>query len=317
MVRGLGRSVIFLLIDKKLPAASDTDRQLSEELRAEFMALPVEELDGLPPSAASWVNNNNTLRQLVLNADPRGFLRWDVIGRTMFVKSPKWIPKELTYLKQRDDWQLRLRSALEESTVGHPSPYWRYPRSSGNLIHTAYSLINFEGATGIAIENLDTVVEFGGGYGSMCRLIHNLGFIGKYVIFDLPAFGALQRYYLRSLGLNVLAGDSVKSGTSGIACVQDLETLAALTPSAENRGNAALVATWSLSEAPIELRDNVLSLVSGFGAYLIASQSHYREVDNVEYFDRWRATEVSVAWHQWQIDHLGTNFYLMGARSSP
>ena len=42
----------------------------------------------------------------------------------------------------------------------------------------------------------DVIVEFGGGYGSMCRLVRKLGFKGRYVIFDLRPILALQKYYL-------------------------------------------------------------------------------------------------------------------------
>ena len=60
------------------------------------------------------------------------------------------------------------------------------------------------------------IVEFGGGYGSMCRLLHKLGFSGQYFIYDLPEFVALQRYFLKSIGMPVRDGppDDVTVGHS-------------------------------------------------------------------------------------------------------
>jgi hypothetical protein len=49
----------------------------------------------------------------------------------------------------------------------------------------------------------DCIIEFGGGFGSMCRLVHALGFRGQHIIFDLPPVWALQRYYLRLHGIEV------------------------------------------------------------------------------------------------------------------
>ena len=61
----------------------------------------------------------------------------------------------------------------------------------------------FEETTGSKIDTLELIFEFGGGYGSMCRLAHNLGFNQAYIIFDLQPFSALQNYYLSSLDLPV------------------------------------------------------------------------------------------------------------------
>jgi hypothetical protein len=54
---------------------------------------------------------------------------------------------------------------------------------------------------GSCLHDADCIVEFGGGFGSMCRLIGALGFRGRYVIFDLPPVLALQRYYLGLHGI--------------------------------------------------------------------------------------------------------------------
>ena len=88
------------------------------------------------------------------------------------------------------------------------------------MIHHAYHLAQFEEKTRTQVHEIDFVLEFGGGYGSMCRLFYNLGFRGRYVIFDLPSFSALQIYYLKTLDLPVQPINELKSRT-GIVCVSD------------------------------------------------------------------------------------------------
>jgi hypothetical protein len=90
---------------------------------------------------------------------------------------------------------------LVESPVGNPKPSPDYPGSSGNLIHQAYSLAQLTEIGDCRLENLSQIVEFGGGFGTMCKLVHQLGFKGRYIIFDLPECSALQEYYLNAVGL--------------------------------------------------------------------------------------------------------------------
>jgi hypothetical protein len=195
----------------------------------------------------------------------------------------------MKYLKQHHEWNTRWRSAINEISVGNPIPYIFYPASSGNLIHHAYHVAQFEEKTKYKIQDMEFVFEFGGGYGSMCRLFHNLGFRGKYVIFDLPSFSALQTYYLKTGGFPV-------------------QTVA-------EAANKMFVATWSISESPAKIREAVLSLVPGFQSFLIAYQDRFGEVDNVKYFEDWRKTVKNVAWNNWRINHISGSSYLVGTRN--
>jgi len=304
--------------DRSLPPPSSDEMAFLSQLKAVFRELPEMDTTSVLPSEAAWFRNMNRLRELVLKQDPRNFLRWDVVSRTMFVSSASYIPTELKYLKRHNDWNTRWRSAINESSVGHPLPYIFYPASSGNLIHHAYHVAQFENKTPYKISDMEFVLEFGGGYGSMCRLFHNLGFRGKYVIFDLSSFSALQTYYLKTSGFEVLSlADSVKSNT-GISCISDIEALRnVLEEQLQLKvANKMFVGTWSISESPMSLRAMVLSLVSDFHSFLIAYQDRFEEVDNLSYFGDWKENVDEVAWHSWQIDHLPRDNYLVGARNN-
>ena len=307
------RVPVYAMLSKRLPPATDGDRELAGELRAALRRLSQDGPSDGSQSEKQWLTHEGRLADLALHNDPRHFLRWDVIQYTMFATRAA-INLELAHLRGLPGWKPRWHNALAESPVGRPLPFWRYPRSSGNLIHHAYNVAQFEEETETRVEDLDYVFEFGGGYGSMCRLFHNLGFQGKYVLYDLPGFSALQEFYLKSLGKTVQSPDQFSTASSGIVCVSDLESLKAVLPSDSEIGKSMFIATWSLSESPLSLRDTILSLVSDFQTYLIASQSTYAGTDNIEFFRNWRESRTDVEWHSWQIEHLGRNFYVVGQR---
>ena len=67
----------------------------------------------------AWLSLMNILQENVLNRDPRRFLRWNVISRTMFAGNASYISTELKYLKNCLDWNMRWTSAIEESSPGN------------------------------------------------------------------------------------------------------------------------------------------------------------------------------------------------------
>jgi hypothetical protein len=313
MLRNALFRIIDILAGRSLPETTAQEQALIAQLRTTFSELPCGEVFNGSPSEMEWVANMKRLRYLVANRSPREFLRWDVIRKTMFVNQARYVRTELEYLKSRPDWRGRWRPAIEETTVGHPVPYLQNLASSGNLIHHAYHLAQFEESTGARVEDIDHVVEFGGGYGSMCRLFHRLGFQGKYGIYDLPEFSALQKYYLTMLELPVRAIGEWQALDAGIWCVTEVADLKAFAAT-EQKTNTMFVGTWSISEAPVPVRKLVLPLLSRFNFYLIAYQDQFGEVNNVDFFEHWKKSQGQVNWSNWRIPHLPGNSYLMGSR---
>lgn len=315
-VKRVIRKLIVSLVIKPLPPATDRDNKLVEELRSIFRELPCLNSASDSSSEQEWLNNMKLLRGMVLNHDPRKFLTWDVILRTMFVDNKRYISTELDFLRDLPDWDTRWREAIIESQVGHPMPYWKYRRSSGNLIHHAYHIAQFEQKTAIYVHDVNFVFEFGGGYGSMCRLFHNLGFRGKYIIFDLPGFVALQNFFLKSIGIRVHSVKSFKTSKSGVVCISDLKLLTTFLEDHDDFSKSMFVANWSISETPANFRGSILSLLGKFKGFLISYQDRFEEVNNVEFFRNWIARQDNVKWYNWQIGHLEHNSYLIGKREA-
>ena len=90
---------------------------------------------------------------------------------------------------------------------------------------------------------------------------------------------------------------------------------AALAERSSVAGKRLFLATWSLSETPIPVRDQVLERVRGFDYLLLAFQHRFEDIDNFAYFSRW-ADELGqggvVEFRE--IDHLPGNSYLFVSR---
>jgi hypothetical protein len=148
----------------------------------------------------------------------------------------------------------RLANALQENWIGIPQQYQNVLRVSSDfdtsmqrVQNMAHLLIcNFKPED---LSSYNSIVEIGAGYGDMCSLVHSLGFKGKYTIVDIPEVWPIQQFYLN------------KQGIEPHFSFED-----------DNVSHADLViATWSLSETPIEYRDLLVPKIYNSKNWLILS----------------------------------------------
>jgi hypothetical protein len=292
-----------------LPPITANELKLAEELKNRLRLLEIPVSEDMTAAQLKWQNNMRSLQKIAQESDPRNFLSWDVVSETMFVKYAKYSRSEYEYLRnlpERTRWQ----KALNESSAGNPARCPFDTRTSCNLVHHAYHLARFESATGNRVDRFGTVVEFGGGYGSMCRLFFNLGFKGRYVIVDLEPFSALQQYYLQSIGISMLDMDTYPGGKNGALCISDL---ALLDNVIENGIHGLFLATWSISETPLSVREEILDRNAvKFDAHLIAYQPDFGEVDNEQYFAGLCRAHPMFSWILEDMKHLPDQKYLFG-----
>lgn len=220
------------------------------------------------PSEKHWKENVSRLKRSILTDDPREFLRWDVLTETMVVGNDDFVLTELNHLKQNTEWNERWSKAIKEVPVGNPKPFYKHPSSSANLIHHAHHISQFEKRTGVRIEEINFVVEFGAGYGSMCRLFYNIGYSGTYIMYDLPIFNELQKYFLQCADMPVYTDNSPHSEKTAV-CISSFDKLQKTLSSRTSAHNTLFIAMWSISEVPLELREKIFSLVSDFSFFLI------------------------------------------------
>lgn len=244
------------------------------------------------PDYGGWNSYIKRLHVYISKNDPRSFLRWKPITESMFSSASKC---EFDYLITSINND-KLLKAIEETWVGNPPKYKHYKKSSSNFVHTAYNLSQLIDLFKIDVKTLNSIVEFGAGYGCMAKLINNLGFVGKYTIFDIPEFLALQKYYLHSSKI-----------MSNFKFIDKIDKLEAVNPD-------ILISTWSLSESPISLRDKFLKKIGKPKYILIAYQENFNSIDNKKYFETLKGLMSEYEWTNKTISHVPGNYYLLGKK---
>ena len=242
----------------------------------------------------TWSRFTAEIEHYANRYDPCTFLTWPPIRKSMVARG-SMVDAEFEELHNAAEWA-DYRPALKETTVGMPDPYRRMPTTSSNLIHHAYHLYRFERSRGRQ-KILNNVIEFGGGYGSMCRLLAaHVGF-SQYTIFDLPHLSAVQAYFLS----NVLKPEVFGS----VQLANDVGDVEAGT------GTDLFISTWALSEVPLPLRRQFEPFMAEAKNVLLAYQATIDGIDNVDYFE-WLAASTSHAWDIRELDHKPGNFYMFG-----
>ncbi|MGV0836592.1 hypothetical protein [Mycolicibacterium thermoresistibile] len=145
-----------------------------------------------------WAQRNAELERDLLPVPSAQFLDHPAIRYQMFVDD-RVLPHELPFVRSRlsDD------TLLAEDPVGGP-PTVAVPgspvRTSSNTVHQLYHLLRYQDATGRRLRDARTVVEWGGGFGSLMRLLVRLhGGTPTCVLIDTPVFSALQWLYLSAV----------------------------------------------------------------------------------------------------------------------
>jgi hypothetical protein len=266
----------------KLPAISPREVQCIAELKESILNMP-------PPkselASQFWSESRSELRRLIIHDDPREFLRWPLIRQTMSAFCPSYSRKYLRAIRRRPDYHSRFKSSLlRRDIVGNAVRYPLYPWTTADTIQRLFHICLFWETLGIAPSEFNYICEFGGGYGELCRCFFGVGFRGHYMLHDFPELLCLQKYYLSHF--DVPLGDSARQSESVVTMHSSLDELERSVRS--DSGKGLFVATWSLSEAPVDLRNRVRSVVQDkCDAVLLAAQPAIFGYDNLEYFKTW------------------------------
>lgn len=230
-----------------------------------------------------WNEMNLRFEKVFLPKPPFSFLRLPEIHATMYnpYRSPISIAA-LSYLEHRLPKE-RLEILLEEDYVGGPALVSSRYRASGSTIFHLHHFMRFAQQVGCDFGEIGTVIDWGGGYGSMARIFDRLATKPyTYVIIDTPLFSCFQWLYLSTIlgeeRVHLLCNpdDIVQSGKVNLVPLGFLERF-------EIRGDL-FISTWALSESSDVAQDYVVNH-RWFGAkhLLLASQ---KSNTNLPYADR-------------------------------
>ncbi len=219
------------------------------------------------------VTFNNSLYKLIRERKLKKFLRYAFIQKMFFVHNRLFILKELNELKKNKKW-FYYKKLLIEDDVGDPVRYFLYPSSSGNKINHVYHLSCLENTLNIELQKIKNIFEFGGGYGCMARIFSNINNKISYKIFDTYIVNCLQYYYLKQNGLDVGFENNQFDLINNFEKINDKVDFK----------NSLFIANWSLSEVPLDLRDNFVSLIGRYENIMISFQESFENIDNLKYF---------------------------------
>jgi hypothetical protein len=204
---------------------------------------------------ADWAARNAELERDLLPIPPRDFLRHPAIRYQMFVDE-RVLPHELPYVLSNVTDQ----SLLAEDPVGTPPTVSVGDggiRTSSNTVHQLYHLLRYEQATGRGVRDAATIVEWGGGFGSLMRLLVRMhGDAPTCVLVDTPIFSAVQWLYLSA----VLGEDRVILHDVGpVRPHQGLINIVPIGLVGDTRVAADLfVSNWALNESTAAAQHEVL-----------------------------------------------------------
>lgn len=202
-----------------------------------------------------WAQRNAELERDLLPVPPTDFLRHPSIAFQMFVNE-RLLPHELPYVRER----IVDERLLAEPPVGEPPTVLLSDsgvRTSSNTVHQLFHLLRYQEATGRRIDDAATIVEWGGGFGALIRLLVALhGGEPTCVVFDTPIFSAVQWLYLSAvLGEDrvVLHDTAPARPADGRVNLVPIGLLSATEVDAD-----LFISNWALNESPPSARQDVV-----------------------------------------------------------
>lgn len=248
------------------------------ELKNEMLRLP-STTNALP----IWNNQCFKLRRDILIKNPQDFISFSVIKETMFVGNPEYTFNEYVELINSEK---NYKQYLQDKNVFTENYLHPNDNTTGNTIHHLYHLYQFEKISKRNIRDMCSIVELGGGYGNMARLINMMGYDHAYYIVDLPEFCLLQEYYLINTNVNNVKWTVPQHKI-------DL-----------------FIATWSISEMPIEDRQQYLTVNSN--NFLLAFSSTFENIDNMQWFFQYPEIYNHLEWTMFQCPYIPNSYYMIG-----
>lgn len=102
-----------------------------------------------------------------------------------------------------------------------------------------------------------------------------------YVIFDTNEINFLQYYYLEMNKISVVMN---KIESRKVCLINNITLIKKFNDSIKKNICSLFIANWSISEMPINLRNNILNKTQNFLTSLMSFQDKFENVNNKNYF---------------------------------
>lgn len=218
---------------------------------------------------------------LILENKTINFLRNPNIQNIFFIHNRLFVLNELRELqKDKKKWRL-WKKLLVENGVGNPIRYFLYPESSGNRIRQVYHLKKYYDYSKINYFKVNHILEIGGGYGCMAQIFKKINKNCTYVIYDTLEVNFLQYYYLQ---MNKISAVMNKIEKGKVCLINKLDLINKFNNSIKQNIYPILIANWSISEFPVNLRNKILNNSKKFLNSIISFQENFENINNKNYF---------------------------------
>jgi putative sugar O-methyltransferase len=258
-----------------------------------------------------WLKNIKMMEDCFLNKFDFNFLRLPVIRNTMFATSTdSWVKNQMNYLESKVK-NNELKDLLIENNLGGPIlTNFRY-KTSTNSIHLLYHFIKFSSELNVNLNNLSTIIEFGGGYGDAAKIFKRINKQSTYIIIDLPIFSFLQLVYLKSIfGENkVILVDKISNIQKGKINIIPFNTDKIKELKEYSKDVDLFLSTWALSETPDVMQNFIKSLNYFDAKYILIG--YQKSNDSFSYSENLKNMPVSykILFNK-ETDYVKGNYYL-------
>ena len=209
----------------------------------------------------TWSKFSQRIKAEVLHKPNFGFFRAPVIMETMTGLSYK-IPHKALIDNIERVFGTKSSELLNEDAVGEALLLrdCKYKTSMNRIVH-CYQASRITEIVDLK-ENVK-IIEWGGGYGGLCRVVRKINPVASYVMVDLPCSIALQYLYLNTImpdgAVEIFDGKGIAEGKVTLVPSTRLNEIPK-TYSAD-----VFISSWALSESSREAQ-KVVSDLQFFGA---------------------------------------------------
>ena len=228
---------------------------------------------------------------------PDDFLRHQTIARTVHPNCQGLAAEYYREMLHDSFFNTKLLKGMNDSSIGNPQKFNGKPSCSPLSVQHTYHLNLMYNKMNVFIPDnkITHVVEIGGGYGNLCRLIHEYGYNGKYTIIDFPEIGKIQKDFLHKHSI-----DSVEFSEL------DMEQIK---PSEEDV--SILIATFSINEMPMETREMIEPYYKDYDYLFFAHNTSFDGINNMEYFNDLKDSLESVFYVEYVKDKYKNSWFMM------
>lgn len=213
-----------------------------------------------------------------------------MIQKTIGYTHPKYAAK--LYEKHQNDKGLDL---IKDPSFGNPQRLKEYSQSTLRCLDYARYLESF----GITIGKIDSITDFGSGYGNFCRIWKLWNQQVLYYNCDLPEMLEIQKYYIKNTVDNY----------EGIEYITHKEL-----NKVKKKNKSLFIAAYSLTECSLDVRTEVEPYLAMYDYILIIHNEKFDGIDNVDYIKNLQKRRLSGYECKHEIDEDSGKWWLICKR---